>query len=117
MVNLGTFARRRRRDSYKISVAAGSTPVLGVFRSNKYSYAYVRQDGRVVCAISNLGKSVPAEIKAHNNNETAKWIGNQLVEKLKDHKIGKIVFNKSGYRFHGRIKTIVDTIREGGIQC
>ena len=111
-----TFTRRRARDTYKV-VSKTDKHVLGVFRSNKYLYAYLTSGDKTLFTISNLGKEVPAEIKSKNNRSTAEWVGTKVAEQLQSMKIDTIVFNKSGYKFHGIVKNLIDTVRERGIRC
>jgi large subunit ribosomal protein L18 len=109
------FARRRKRDNYKMSKT--HKHVLSVFRSNKHLYAYVSHGDKTLFSVSNLGKEVPEEVKSKNNKATADWVGKKVAEQLQSMKVDTIVFNKAGYKFHGKVKNLIDAVRERGIQC
>jgi len=111
--------RKRARDSYSIrSKNCSNLHIVSVFRSNKSLYAYVQEPkGKCLMSISTLSKTAPENIKGHSNIESATWLGNALGDKLKELNILRIAFNKSGYKFHGKIKTILESIKSRGIQC
>ena len=116
MANIkNVFERRRRRDSYRYSNT--DKPVLGVFRSSKHMSIYVSQDKKVLFSIGTVSKELPSELKNKNNIETSQWLGNVMAGKLKSMNIDSVVFNKSGYKFHGRIAEVAKVIRESGIKC
>ena len=73
--------------------------------------------GKCLLSISTNSKNAPENIKGHSNIESANWVGNELANKMQELNISKIVFNKSGYKFHGKIKAILDSIRNRGIEC
>lgn len=116
MSNVTGFVRRRRRDGYKASKSSVSH-VVGVFRSNKHTYVYISDKDRVLFGVSSLSKGVPEKMKKANNVAMCEWLGNTVAAKLKEMKIQEVVFNKSGYRFHGGVKRVADSIREQGVRC
>ena len=109
------FDRRRARDSYKYGHS--DKPVLGVFRSNKHINVYLSKDKKVLCSVGTNCKTLPEALKNKNNLHSSEWVALELASKLKSLNISEVVFNKSGYKFHGRVAHIVKIIRENGIKC
>lgn len=110
-----TFERRRKRDAFRYGKT--DKPVLGVMRSNKHMNIYLSQDKKVVFSVGTTSKELPAELKAKNNLKSSEWLGNMVAAKLKTLNIAEVVFNKSGYKFHGKIAEVARVIRESGIKC
>ena len=105
-------ARTRRRARVRASVqGTDRRPRLSVFRSNKYIYLQVISDesGRTLAAVSTLGSPKGLSL------ESAKALGAEIARKCKDLSIESLVFDRSGYRYHGRVKTIAESVREAGI--
>jgi large subunit ribosomal protein L18 len=119
MHNLLAKERKRARDSYSIrSKNRSSLHIVSVFRSNKNLHVSLQEaQGKCLLSISTNSKNAPENIKGHSNIESANWVGNELANKMQELNISKIVFNKSGYKFHGKIKAILDSIRNRGIEC
>lgn len=109
------FERRRKRDSYKYSKT--DKPVIGVHRSNKHMSVYVSQDRKVIFTVGTVSKGIPSELKDKNNIKTSQWLAGVVADKLKAMKIDEVVFNKSGYKYHGRVAEVAKVIRENGIRC
>jgi large subunit ribosomal protein L18 len=103
----------RFRIRKKISGTA-DCPRLSVFKSNTGIYCQVIDDvnGRTLCGASSFDKSIAKGSKT----ERAKKVGEMIAQKAKDIKIDSIVFDRSGYLYHGRIKALADGAREGGLQ-
>lgn len=88
-------------------------PRLNVFRSNTNMYAQIIDDGsgKTLVSTSSL------ELKLDKNNiETAKQVGESIAKKAKDAKITEVVFDRSGYLYHGRIKALAEAAREAGLK-
>ena len=88
-------------------------PRLNVFRSNANLYAQIIDDvtGKTLVSTSSL------ELKLDKNNiETAKKVGESIAKKAKDAKITEVVFDRSGYLYHGRIKALAESAREAGLK-
>ena len=107
-------ARIRRRIRSKISGTA-ERPRLSVFRSNKHMYAQLIDDlaGRTLAAAGSTDGGIDAE---QNASEVGKAVGKLLAERAKDAGITTCVFDRGGYRYHGRVKALADGAREGGLQ-
>ena len=104
--------RRIRRDI----VGTGSRPRLSVFRSNKEIYAQIIDDveGKTLASASSRDKGI-AEDSADRKEQAAK-VGKALAEKAKEAGIETISFDRGGYLYHGRVKSLADGAREGGLK-
>ncbi len=93
-------------------------PRLAVFRSLHHIYAQVIDDekGRTLASFSSVAKEARADLKGGGNLSSAKTIGQKLAERLKEKGIKKIVFDRGGFKYHGRIKALADALREKGIE-
>jgi len=90
-----------------------------VYRSNVHIYAQVVDDNenKTIVASSSNDKDLQASVKkADNKIEASTLVGKSLGEKLKKDKIERIVFDRNGYKYHGRVKALADAVREAGIQ-
>ena len=112
--------KRHRRLRRHIS-GTSDRPRLAVFRSNNHIYAQVIDDkeGNTVCAASTLDESIKSENPKGNDRSAAGRVGALLAERAKAKGLDKLYFDRfSGshkYLFHGRVKALVDGVREGGI--
>jgi len=96
--------RRHRRVRAKINGTA-ETPRLCVFRSNQYIYAQIIDDEK--------GKTIAS---AKGDLKNAKEVGSEVAEKAMAQKIVKIVFDRAGYKYHGRVKSLAEGAREKGLK-
>ena len=113
----GIKASRRERIKKGIRKhLAGSAerPRLSVFRSNKGIYAQIIDDttGRTLAAASSLAKDFAA---SGNKVEQSKAVGKLVAEKALAAGITKVVFDRNGYLYHGRVKSLAEGAREGGL--
>ena len=110
-----TFARNRvkRRVRGKIQGTA-ARPRLSVFRSNKQIYVQIIDDreGRTLAAAGSLGDDAAKGAKI----EQAAAVGKMIAEKAKAAGIEQVVFDRNGYLYHGRVKTLAEADREGGLK-
>lgn len=111
---------RRRRIHYRIRKHVSGTaerPRLAVFRSNKAIYAQVIDDeqGITLVAASSNDKALAAECKGKNGIETAAIVGKAVAERALAAGITTISFDRGGYLYHGRVKSLADAAREGGL--
>lgn len=111
------FLRRARRTRYAVRKAAGGKPRLSVFRSSKHIYGQIIDDtaGRTLVAASSLDKGLKGELKTGADTAAAKEVGLLLAKKAKEAGIDAVVFDRGGYRYHGRVKALADAAREGGL--
>jgi large subunit ribosomal protein L18 len=105
--------RRHRRVRSKISGTA-ERPRLAVYRSNLRIYAQLIDDeaGRTLAAASSLDKDVAGA----KRSEQAGMVGKLVAERAKQAGIGRDVFDRGGYLYHGRVKTLADAARENGLE-
>ena len=91
-------------------------PRLCVFRSNTSIYAQIIDDETktTLCSASSLDKDL--KIKNGSNIEAAKVVGEAIAKKAKDKKIKKIVFDRGGYLYHGRVEALANAARENGLE-
>ena len=113
-VNNKTRIKRQKRVRAKI-VGTSARPRLTVFRSNEHVSIQVVDDsiGKTLVSASDMGKD--NKIKG-NKTERAIAVSKALLEGLKKKKIDSLVFDRSYYKYHGRVKAIAETLREGGIK-
>ncbi len=105
-------ARRKRRIRGRIEGTA-ERPRVSVFRSNKAIYAQLVDDAeaRTLAAV----RSGEVEGKGLKKAEVAKKVGELLAQRAKDKGIERVVFDRSGYLYHGRVKALAEGAREGGL--
>lgn len=103
--------RRKKRIRNKV-LGTAERPRLCVFRSSKSIYAQVIDD--------NTGKTLVSaglkETKAKNNIEGAKKAGELIAERCKENKISAVAFDRGGYKYHGKVKSLAEGAREGGLK-
>ncbi|AKM82983.1 50S ribosomal protein L18 [Candidatus Woesebacteria bacterium RIFOXYC1_FULL_31_51] len=110
------FDRRKFRVRSKIN-GTGIRPRLSVFRSNKFVSAQIIDDEKGLTIVSMSDKSLGKLGKLEKDGiGRAKELGKLLAEKAKTKKIKKTVFDKGGYKYHGKIKAVADGAREGGLE-
>ncbi len=110
---------KRTRVKYRVRKRIRGTaekPRLSVFRSNKAIYAQIIDDneGKTLLAASSHATEVPD--KKLTKSETAKEVGKVVAERAKQAGIDTIVFDRNGYRYHGRVKSLAEGAREGGLK-
>jgi large subunit ribosomal protein L18 len=111
------FERRQTRVRYRISRVAKGRPRLSIFRSSCHIYAQVIDDiaGRTLAAASSLDKGLRASLKTGADKAAATAVGKLIAERAKAAGVGEVVFDRGGYRYHGRVKALADAAREGGL--
>ena len=112
------IARLRRAKSTRSHIRKLGVPRLSVLRTGQHLYAQVfTADGsQVLAAASTVQADVKDGLKNGKNAEAATKVGRTIAEKAKAAGIEKVAFDRSGYRYHGRIKALADAAREGGLQ-
>ena len=114
---LGAEDRRKARVRRAIRKAANGRPRLSVFRSSKQIYAQVIDDerGTTLAAASSLEKDMRDKLKSGGNADAAKEVGRLIAERASAAGVTSVVFDRSGYLYHGRVKALADAAREGGL--
>ena len=110
--------RRKARVRRAIVAAGGGRPRLSVFRSSKQIYAQVIDDehGRTLAAASSMEKMMRDQLKTGATVEAARIIGKEIAERAKKAGVAKVVFDRGGYMYHGRVKALAEGAREGGLE-
>ena len=110
-------ARRHVRVRKKLAGTA-ERPRLNVYRSLSAIYAQVIDDkaGSTLASASSVDRDLREKMKGLKKSEQAKLIGQAVAERAKSKGIQSVVFDRSGYRYIGRIKALADGAREGGLQ-
>lgn len=115
-INNKKVARLRRAKKSRQRIYESGSHRVSVFKSLNHLYVQViTPDGdRVIKTISSNQKNLKAKVKS-NNIEGSKIIGKMVAEFLKKEKIDKIAFDRSGYKYHGKIRALAESIRENGV--
>ncbi|MBX3228892.1 MAG: 50S ribosomal protein L18 [Labilithrix sp.] len=118
-MSLQIVGRERRKLRIRTKVnGTPERPRMTVFRSNAHIYAQVIDDvaGKTLAHSSTLAKDVKPQADDTNKSEAAKLVGKTIAAQLKAKGVTKIVFDRNGYIYHGRIKALADGAREGGLE-
>ena len=109
--------RRKKRIRKKIR-GTSEKPRLCVFRSSKHIYAQVIDDttGRTLTSASTLSKEIRDGLKYSGNIEAAKKVGELIAKNSLDRDIKKVVFDRNGYLYHGKVKALALLAREKGLE-
>jgi len=112
------FDRRARRTRLAIRRKSNGQPRLSVFRSGKHIYAQVIDDvqGKTLAAASTLEKDVRSKLKSGSTQDAATVVGKLIAERATAGGIKDVVFDRGGFKYHGRVKVLADAAREGGLK-
>jgi large subunit ribosomal protein L18 len=112
------FGRRARRTRFRVRERSHNRPRLSVFRSNRHIYAQVIDDreGRTVAAASTMEPGVRAKHQSGAGRDAATAVGALVAERALAAGIREVVFDRGGYRFHGRVQALADAARESGLK-
>ncbi len=114
-----TEARRRVRVRIREKVHGNSErPRLAIFKSGKHIYAQVIDDstGRTLAQASSLDSSVQSGEKTGANVATAGRVGELVAQRAREKGVGKVVFDRGGYIYHGKVRALADAARKGGLE-
>ncbi len=109
---------RTKKHIRKRIFGTAERPRLVVFRSLRHIYAQLVDDmnQRTITGVSSLAKELQEEItNAKNKTEVAHIVGKGIAAKAKEKKLEKVVFDRNGYIYHGRVKAVAEGAREGGL--
>lgn len=111
----GTARHRRHRRVRRRLAGTATRPRLAVYRSNRYIYAQVIDDvdGRTVAAASSLEVDLRGSTL---NLATAARVGELIGQRAKEAGVSEVVFDRAGYKFHGRVKALADAARQAGLE-
>ena len=91
-------------------------PRLAVYRSTKHIYAQVIDDRKGFTLVAASSSEKNSAVKSGGNVAGAKEVGKLVAQRAKEKGIGKVVFDRGGYLYHGRIKALADAAREAGLE-
>ena len=116
-INRRVARLRRHKRVRKHVVGTPERPRLNVFRSAHHIYAQVVDDskGHTLVSASTVDRDVKAQLKGLAKAEQAKVVGKVLAERALDQGIKQVVFDRGGYKYHGRVKALADAARESGL--
>ncbi len=108
---------RHRRIRRKIS-GTSARPRLCVFRSLKHIYAQIIDDeqGNTLVGVSTLSPEIKATCPNGGNIAAAQEVGKRVAQKALEKNVTQVIFDRAGYKFHGRVAALADAAREAGIQ-
>ncbi|HEY0014428.1 MAG TPA: 50S ribosomal protein L18 [Allosphingosinicella sp.] len=116
MAKLSLFDRRRQRVRTSLRKRAGERARLSIHRSGRHIYAQIIDDraSRTVASASTLEKDVRGTTGA--TIVSAQDVGRRIAERAKAAGVTRVVFDRGGFLFHGRVKALADAAREGGLE-
>jgi large subunit ribosomal protein L18 len=112
------IGRKRRQERVRKKVlGTDMRPRVCVYRSLNHIYAQVISDERGVTlvSVSTLSKELKGKVKKNRGMEAAKQVGLLLAQVCKEKNITRVVFDRNGFLFHGRVKALAEAAREGGL--
>jgi large subunit ribosomal protein L18 len=112
------YEYRKTRTRTKLRKAANALPRLSIHRSLKAIYAQVIDDakGKTLVSVDSTAKELRGDRKSSKNTEDAKKIGKLVAEKALKAGIEKVVFDRGGLIYHGRVKALAEAAREAGLK-
>ena len=116
MAKISLFDRRRQRVRTSLRKRAGSRPRLSVHRSGRHIYAQIIDDvaGKTLASASTIDKDVKG--KGGATTASAQDVGRRIAERAKEAGVTRVIFDRGGFLFHGRVKALADAAREGGLE-
>lgn len=114
-MSIKNTSRIRRAKKSRINIRNQESPRLSVFRSSRHFYAQIFDSvgSKVIVSASTVEKDLKID---SNNVEGAVSVGRKIAERALENGIKKVVFDRSGYKYHGRIKALADSAREAGLE-
>lgn len=113
------MARERRHRRVRKRVQGTKLrPRLSVFRSLKHIYAQIIDDtkGRTLAAASTLDPEIRDRLNGLKKTEQAKLVGELIAQRARRQRVKRVVFDRGGYLYHGRVKALAEAAREGGLE-
>ena len=111
-------SRLRRAAKVRARIREVGTDRISVHRTPRHIYAQIIRAGtaEVICSASTLDKQLRAEVANGGNKDAAVAVGTLLAERAKAAGITTVAFDRSGFRYHGRVKALADAARAGGLE-
>ena len=112
------FDKRKLRNRLSIKKNIGSKLRLSVFRSNKHIYCQIIDDLKQVtlCSSSTLDPEVKKQIKSSGTIDAAEKVGKNIALKAKENGLQTVVFDRGGYLYHGRVRSLAEGARSNGLK-
>lgn len=109
--------RRHRRVRSKVE-GTSERPRLNVYRSLRHIYAQIIDDtvGHTIVSASTLDGEISERCQGHKKAEQARIVGEVLAERALTRGVKQVVFDRGGYKYHGRVKALAEAAREGGLE-
>lgn len=116
-VKSAQFDRRERRTRAKLH-GTPERPRLTVFRSSQHIYVQVIDDesARTLVAVSTLSEGVKSAVAESNKTDAARKVGEAVAKACLEKGLSKVVFDRGGYKYHGRVSALADAARKAGLQ-
>ena len=118
MANTRYQARKKRKTSIRKKISGTpERPRLTIFRSNRHIYSQVIDDeaNQVLASVSTMSKDLRQEVGGDNKTDQAKKVGTKIAERCLAKGIKKVVFDRNGYQYHGRIVALATSSRKAGL--
>ncbi|CDF58872.1 50S ribosomal protein L18 [Thermobrachium celere] len=120
MINKPSRSEQRKRRHLRVRKKVYGTaerPRLNVYRSEKHIYAQIINDdlGVTLVAASSLDKELKGKLSCGSNKEAARVVGELVAKRALEKGIKKVVFDRGGYIYHGRVKELAEAAREAGL--
>jgi large subunit ribosomal protein L18 len=114
-MSIKNTSRLRRAKKTRMNIKSQETPRLSVYRSSKHFYAQVFDSlgSTIIASASTAEKDMD---KQANNVAGAESVGKKIAERAIENGVKKVVFDRSGYKYHGRIKALADSARQAGLE-
>ena len=112
-------ARAKRKASIRKGMAGSpERPRMSVFRSARHIYVQVIDDrtGKTLAAASTLEEAIKAQLKGLKKRDQAKLVGQAVAKKCLEKGVDKVVFDRNGFRYHGRVVSLANAAREAGLK-
>ncbi len=112
------IARQRRAKATRMHIRKLAVPRLTVHRSDQHIYAQVisAEGDKVLAAASTVQKAIAKDLKGTKNKAAAAAVGKAVAEKAKAAGVESVAFDRSGFRYHGRVAALADAAREAGLK-
>ena len=116
--SLELFKHRQRRNRTALKKRNSGRPRLSVYRSSQHIYVQLIDDaeGRTLTSASSLEKQLRNSLKTGADKEAATKVGTLIAERAKNAGVEAVVFDRGGYKYHGRVKALADAAREAGLR-
>lgn len=112
-----TIERLRRARKTRATIKRLGVPRISVNKTNQHIYAQlIDATGNVLAAASTVGKAFKADHEKSSKQEAAAWVGTEIAKKTIALGISKIAFDRSGFKYHGRIMKLADAARAAGLE-